>query len=64
MGRGEARDDPRFNEERELQYTIAPASWSSGEVLDRVGTFDEAFNPVHRCEDLDLSTGRARPGIA
>jgi GT2 family glycosyltransferase len=54
VGRGEARDDPRFNEERELQCTISACIVVKREVLDRVGTFDEAFNPV-QYEDLDLS---------
>jgi GT2 family glycosyltransferase len=54
VGRGEARDDPRFNEERDLQCTISACIVVKREVIDLVGGFDEAFNPV-QFEDLDLS---------
>ena len=54
VGRGEARDDPRFNEEREIQCTISACIVVKREVIDKVGGFDEAFNPV-QFEDLDLS---------
>jgi len=54
LGRGEAREDPRFSQERDLQATISAFIMVKREVIEKVGGFDEAFNPV-QFEDLDLS---------
>lgn len=53
LGRGEARDTPRFNSERELQCTISACIVVKSALIQQVGGFDEAFNPV-QYEDLDL----------
>lgn len=54
LGRGEARDDPRFNQEREIQCTISACIACRRDVIEQAGGFDEAYNPV-QYEDLDLS---------
>ena len=52
LGRGERRDDPRFNEAREVQALIS-ACWLMPAVLMReVGPMDERFSPV-QYEDID-----------
>ncbi len=52
-GRGEPRDDPRFNREEDVQCLISACFMLKREVVDRCGGFDEAFNPVE-FEDFDL----------
>lgn len=52
VGRGELRDDPRFNTPREVQYLISACYMTTRAVLAEVGGFDEAFNPV-QFEDTD-----------
>lgn len=54
MGRGEPRDDPRFNRTREVQCLISACFMGRRDVLEGAGGFDEAFNPVEY-EDIDLS---------
>ena len=52
-GRGEPKDDPRFNRPREVQCLISACCMVRRACLDEFGGFDEAFNPVEY-EDLDL----------
>jgi O-antigen biosynthesis protein len=53
LGRGAERDDPNFNERRELQGAASACIMVRRSVLDEIGGFDEIFNPV-QFEDLDL----------
>ena len=53
LGRGERREDPRFNAERDVQCLISACCMTRRDVLERCGGFDEAFNPVE-FEDFDL----------
>lgn len=53
LGRGADREDPAFNEQRELQGSASACVLVKRAVLDEVGVFDEIFNPV-QFEDLDL----------
>ena len=53
MGRGEPREDPRFNVRREAQCLISACFMVRRSVLDACDGFDEAFNPVE-FEDFDL----------
>ena len=53
IGRGEPREDPAFNERREMQCLISACFMVRRAVLDEAGGFDEAFNPVEY-EDFDL----------
>jgi GT2 family glycosyltransferase len=52
-GRGEARDDPRFNVEREVPCVISACILFRRKLVEEIGPLDEAFNPV-QFEDLDL----------
>ncbi len=52
-GRGEPRDDPRFNAARDVQCLISACCLARRDALERAGGFDEAFNPVE-FEDIDL----------
>ncbi len=52
-GRGEARDDPRFNRAGPVQCLISACWLMQRAVIDCCGGFDEAFNPV-QFEDFDL----------
>ncbi len=52
-GRGERRDDPRFDKQREMQCLISACFMLRRSVLEKCGGFDEAFNPVE-FEDFDL----------
>jgi GT2 family glycosyltransferase len=52
-GRGESKDDARFNRRRNVQCLISACLMVKKPVLDEVGGFDEAFNPV-QYEDFDL----------
>lgn len=53
MGRGESRDNPRFNKRCEVQWYASACLMVTRVALDEVGVFDEAFNPV-QFEDTDL----------
>lgn len=53
MGRGEGREDRRFNHEREVQCLISACFLVRRSALVEAGGFDEAYNPVEY-EDLDL----------
>ena len=52
LGRGEHKNDPRFNKPREVQCFISACFMIRREALDATGGFDEAFNPVEY-EDID-----------
>jgi len=53
VGRGEPRDAPGLNARREAQALISACVLFRRRVLEEIGGFDEAFNPVEY-EDLDL----------
>jgi GT2 family glycosyltransferase len=53
IGRGEPAEDLRFNHRRELQFGISACMMLKRSLIDDVGAFDEAFNPV-QFEDVDL----------
>ncbi|MDP6523654.1 MAG: glycosyltransferase family 2 protein [Kiritimatiellia bacterium] len=53
LGRGDNRDDPRFNEFLDMQCLTSACFMVRRSVMDDVGGFDEAFNPVEY-EDFDL----------
>ncbi len=53
IGRGEARDDPRFNQRREVQCLISACWLMKREVYEQIGGLDEAFNPA-QFEDFDF----------
>jgi len=52
-GRGEPRDDPRFQARRDVQCLISACFMIRRNVFKEAGGFDEAFNPVEY-EDFDL----------
>jgi GT2 family glycosyltransferase len=52
-GRGQQRNDPRFDHRQEVQCLISACMVVRKSVLDEVGGFDEEFNPV-QYEDFDL----------
>lgn len=52
-GRGERRDDPRFQARQEVQCLISACLMIRRTVFEEAGGFDEAFNPVEY-EDFDL----------
>jgi len=52
-GRGERRDDPRFNQKQDVQCLISACFMIRRELFENAGGFDEAFNPVE-FEDFDL----------
>ena len=52
-GRGERRDDPRFERTEPVQSLISACFMVRRDVFERAGGFDEAFNPVE-FEDFDL----------
>ncbi|MBI2193654.1 MAG: glycosyltransferase family 2 protein [Armatimonadetes bacterium] len=54
LGRGKPRTHPDFNERRELQATISACMMVPSAVVQKVGPFDEQFNPV-QFEDVDYS---------
>ena len=54
MGRGESREDPRYNYRREVQCFISACFMIKRDIFEKAGGFDEAFNPVEY-EDIDLS---------
>jgi GT2 family glycosyltransferase len=53
LGRGEARDDRRFNRAQDVQCLISACIMVRRQWLVDSGGFDEAFNPV-QFEDIDL----------
>jgi O-antigen biosynthesis protein len=53
-GRGEPREAPEYNSPREVQCFISACFMTRRALLQEVGGFDEAFNPVEY-EDIDLS---------
>jgi len=52
LGRGERRDDPRFNQQREVQTFISACMMFRASLPKQIGYLDEAFNPV-MFEDID-----------
>ncbi len=52
-GRGERRDDPRYNEPRAAQCLISACMLARADLVRASGGFDELFNPV-QFEDFDL----------
>jgi GT2 family glycosyltransferase len=54
MGRGEPRDEPRFNAPRDVQCFVSACCMFKRSVADEIGLLDEAFNPV-QYEDIDYS---------
>ena len=52
-GRGEPRDDPRFNRPEPVQCLISACLLARANLVRENGGFDEAFNPV-QFEDFDL----------
>lgn len=52
LGRGAARDDPRFNQPRAVQCVISACILLKRALIDAVGPLDEAYNPV-QFEDID-----------
>lgn len=53
LGRGEPRDDPRFNVQKEVQCAISACLMFQRSLVDEIGGLDEAFNPI-QYEDLDF----------
>jgi len=51
-GRGEPRNAPQFVTPRSVQCLISACMMAPREVIDQVGGFDEAFNPI-QYEDID-----------
>jgi GT2 family glycosyltransferase len=52
-GRGEEREDPRFNHKQDVQCLISACFMVRRDAFEKAGGFDEAFNPVE-FEDFDL----------
>ena len=52
-GRGEDRTGPRFLEEVDVQCLISACVMLEKSLVDEIGGFDEAFNPIE-FEDFDL----------
>ena len=52
-GRGEERDDPRFNHPEPVQCLTSACLLARTDLVRACGGFDEAFNPV-QFEDFDL----------
>ena len=52
-GRGEDRGDPRFNEGLDVQCLISACVMVEKSLIEEIGGFDEAFNPIE-FEDFDL----------
>ncbi|MDD2599445.1 MAG: glycosyltransferase family 2 protein [Kiritimatiellae bacterium] len=53
LGRGEPRDAPAFNQQREVQCLISACLIIPAALIRQHGGFDEAFHPV-QFEDFDL----------
>lgn len=54
VGRGDSRDEPRYNYKREVQCFISACFMIKRDVFEKANGFDEMFNPVEY-EDIDLS---------
>ena len=52
-GRGEPRNDPRFNQAEPMQCLISACLLARADLVRELGGFDEAYNPV-QFEDFDL----------
>jgi GT2 family glycosyltransferase len=52
-GRGEARDDSRFGQRREVQAVISACMMFDADLPREIGGLDEAFNPI-QYEDFDF----------
>ena len=52
-GRGEAREEPRFNVRQDMQCLISACFMVRRDAFEKAGGFDAAFNPVE-FEDFDL----------
>ncbi|NOZ21937.1 MAG: glycosyltransferase family 2 protein [Planctomycetes bacterium] len=52
-GRGESRDTPEFNVQRDVQCLISAGFMFPKELFDVIGGLDEAFNPIE-FEDFDF----------
>jgi len=52
-GRGEPRDDPRFNEQTDVQCLISACFMFPRSLYEEIGGLDEMFNPIH-FEDFDF----------
>jgi len=52
LGRGELRDTPAFNEQRDAQTLISACMMFRASLVSEIGFLDEAFNPV-MFEDID-----------
>ncbi len=52
-GRGEPRDDPRFNRREEVQALISACFLFRRNLYERIGGLDEAYSPV-QFEDFDF----------
>ncbi|HBC86274.1 MAG TPA: hypothetical protein DCZ94_04895 [Lentisphaeria bacterium] len=53
IGRGEKRNDLLYNVRKEVQCLISACCMTKKSILDKLGGFDEIFNPVEY-EDIDL----------
>lgn len=53
LGRGQPKDAPRFNSRREVQCLISACILTKKKLIQELGGFDEAFNPV-QYEDINL----------
>ncbi len=53
LGRGEQRDDARFNARKDVQCLISACMMIARGLFDEIGGLDEAFNPI-QYEDLDF----------
>lgn len=53
IGRGEGKDDPRYNSRIEVQCLISACCMTRKSILEDLGGFDEIYNPVEY-EDIDL----------
>jgi GT2 family glycosyltransferase len=53
VARGQARNDPRYQEERRVDYCSACSLLVRRSTWDRIGGFDDAFFPAYY-EDVDL----------
>jgi len=52
-GRGEPRDDPRFNAQRDVQCLISACFMFPRVLYEKIGELDEAYSPI-QFEDFDF----------